>query len=205
MKFTPLNHNSVFGGKDYVYAPSRPAPDDFPDGLSNAPTTTVAANKTQPIWVRVHVPKTAAGGTYRGVVRVETDHGTFSVPLSVNVRAVTIPDAKDSGFTDVEWTLFFGTVSHQEPPVETMLANHGFSPFTPKWWKLMEDYANLRRDYRNNNLTLPMTTLLLQSGTKVGADGKVQFDWSAIDQVVKFFMARGTVSRLDQPVRRCAA
>lgn len=197
VKFTALNHNSVFGGNQYVYAPSRPAPDDFPDGLSNAPTTTVEANKTQPIWVRVHVPKTAAGGIYRGAVRVETDHGTFSVPLSVNVRAVTIPDAKDSGFTDVEWTLFFGTVSYQEPPVETMLANYGFSPFTPKWWKLMEDYANLRRDYRNNNLTLPMTTLLLQSGTKVGADGKVQFNWTAIDQVVKFFRDRGTVSRLE--------
>ncbi len=65
---------------------------------------------------------------YRGLVRVETDQGTFTVPLSVNVRAITIPDAKDSGFTDVEWTLFFGTVSHQEPPVETMLANYGFSP-----------------------------------------------------------------------------
>ncbi len=127
-------------------------------------------------------PKSAAGGVYRGSVRVETDQGTMVMPLSVNVRPVTIPDAKDSGFTDVEWTLFFGTVSYDEPPVETMLANYGFSPFTPKWWKLMEDYAKLRKDYRNNNLTLPMATLLLQAGTTVDADGKVHFNWSAIDQ-----------------------
>ncbi|TDC18893.1 glycoside hydrolase domain-containing protein [Kribbella albertanoniae] len=199
VKFTALNHNSVFGGNQYVYAPSRPAPDDFPDGLSNDRSTTVAANRTQPIWVRVHVPKYVAGGVYRGTVRIETDRGTESIPLSVNVRPVTIPDAKDSGFTDVEWTLFFGTVSHQPPPsgVETMLANYGFSPFTPKWWKLMEDYADLRRDYRNNNLTLPMTTLLLAGNTTVDANGKVHFDWSKVDQVVKFFTDRGTVSRLE--------
>ncbi|GAA1707272.1 hypothetical protein GCM10009745_63880 [Kribbella yunnanensis] len=199
VKFTPLNHNSVFGGNQYVYAPSRPAPDDFPDGLSNDRSTTVPANKTQPIWVRVHIPKYVAGGVYRGTVRIETDRGTETIPLSVNVRPVTIPDAKDSGFTDVEWTLFFGTVSHQPPPsgVETMLANYGFSPFTPKWWKLMEDYADLRRDYRNNNLTLPMNTLLLAGNTTVDADGKVHFDWSKVDQVVKFFTDRGTVSRLE--------
>ncbi|WP_112245254.1 glycoside hydrolase domain-containing protein [Kribbella monticola] len=197
VKFTALNHNSVFGGNQYVYAPSRPAPDSFPDGLSNSPSTTVAANTTQPIWVRVYVPKSAAGGVYRGSVRVETDQGTMVVPLSVNVRPVTIPDAKDSGFTDVEWTLFFGTVSYQEPPVETMLANYGYSPFTPKWWQLMEDYAKVRKEYRNNDLTLPMATLLLQGGTTVDADGKVHFNWSAIDQVVKFFRDRGTVSRLE--------
>ncbi|MFI5691333.1 glycoside hydrolase domain-containing protein [Kribbella sp. NPDC051586] len=197
VKYTSLNHNSVFGGNQYVYAPSRPAPDDFPDGLSNSPSTTVPANTTQPIWVRIHVPKTVNGGVYRGLVRIETDRGTEVLPLSIDVRPVTIPDAKDSGFTDVEWTLFFGTVSYQEPPVETMLANYGFSPFTPKWWKLMEDYANLRRDYRNNNLTLPMATLLEAGNTTVDPDGTVHFDWSKVDQVVKFFTDRGTVSRLE--------
>jgi hypothetical protein len=197
VKYTSLNHNSVFGGNQYVYAPSRPAPDDFPDGLSNSPSTTVAANTTQPIWVRVHVPKTVNGGVYRGLVRIETDRGTEVLPLSIDVRPVTIPDAKDSGFTDVEWTLFFGTVSYDEPPVETMLANYGFSPFTPKWWQLMEDYAKLRRDYRNNDLTLPMTTLLKAGNTTVDANGMVHFDWSKVDQVVKFFTDRGTVSRLE--------
>lgn len=199
VKFVSLNHNSVFGGNQYVYAPSRPAPDDFPDGLSNAPTTEVAAHTTQPIWVRVQVPRTAVGGIYRGMIKIDTDRGTLTVPLSVNVRAVTIPDAKDSGFTDVEWTLFFGTVSHQPPPsgVETMLANYGFSPFSPQWWTLMEDYADLRRDYRNNNLTLPMNTLFLQGDTTIDADGTVHFDWSRVDEVVEFFMERGTVSRLE--------
>jgi hypothetical protein len=196
VKYTSLNHNSVFGGNQYVYAPTRPAPDEFPDGLSNSPSTAVAANTTQPIWVRVHVPKTVNGGVYRGLVRIETDRGTEVLPLSIDVRPVTIPDAKDSGFTDVEWTLFFGTVSYDEPPVETMLANYGFSPFTPKWWQLMEDYAKLRRDYRNNDLTLPMTTLL-KAGTTVDADGTVHFDWSKVDQLVKFFTDRGTVSKLE--------
>lgn len=197
VKFQNLNHNSVFGGNQPVYAPSRPAPDDFPDSLSNAPSTKVEANETQPIWVRVYVPKNTAGGIYRGSVRVQTDQGTYSVPISVNVRAVTLPEMKDSGFTDVNWTLFFGTVSWQEPPVETMLANYGFSPFTPKWWTLMEDYAKLRKDYRQNNLTLPMAELLIRGGTTVDADGTVHFDWSKIDQVVKFFSDRGTVSRLE--------
>ncbi|GAB3746114.1 glycoside hydrolase domain-containing protein [Microlunatus parietis] len=201
VKFTSLNHNSVFdknGSKQIVYAPSRPAPDDFPDGLSNTPSIKVGANRTQPVWVRVKVPRDAAGGVYRGTVTLETDRGNLSLPLSINVRPVTIPDAKDSGFTDVEWTLFFGTVSYQEPPVETMLANYGFSPFSPEWWKLMEDYARIRKDYRNNNLSLPMSTLLMQGEqTRVDPDGTVHFDWSRVDEVVEFFTERGTVSRLE--------
>ncbi|WP_152365158.1 glycoside hydrolase domain-containing protein [Microlunatus speluncae] len=198
VKYVSLNRNSRLGSQS-IYAPSRPAPGEFPEGLSNAPSIKVAAERTQPIWVRVKVPKTQAGGIYRGTVKIETDHGTMTMPLSINVRPVTIPDTKDSGFTDVEWTLFFGTVSHQPPPsgVETMLANYGFSPFSPEWWKLMEDYADLRRDYRNNNLTLPMNTLLLAGDTKIDSDGTVHFDWSKIDQVVEFFMDRGTVSRLE--------
>ncbi|MEQ7125368.1 glycoside hydrolase domain-containing protein [Actinopolymorpha sp. B11F2] len=197
VKFVHLNHNSVFGGNQYVYAPSRPAPDLFPDGLSNERSTTVPAGQTQPIWIRVQVPKNVAGGIYRGAIRIETDSGTEVVPLSVNVRPVTIPDAKDSGFTDVAWTLLFGTISYQEPPVETMLANYGFSPFTPKWWELMEDYARIRRDYRQNNLSLPTSNLLIQGGTTVDSDGKVHFDWRTFDQVAKFFIDRGTVSRLE--------
>lgn len=197
VKFERLNHNTRFAGTQYVYAPSRPAPDNFPEGLSNAPSVNVEANKTQPIWVRAYVPKQTAGGVYRGQARIHTDRGLYVVPVSVNVRPVTIPDAKDSGFTDVNWTLLFGTVSYQEPVVETMLANYGFSPFSPEWWKLMEDYANLRRDYRHNNLSLPVSTLLIAGGTTVDPDGKVNFKWDKLDQVAKFFMDRGTVSRLE--------
>ncbi|MCX5758449.1 MAG: DUF6067 family protein, partial [Candidatus Hydrogenedentes bacterium] len=52
----------------------------------------LAAGRNQPLWVRVHVPKDAASGEYRGHVALHADGYEASVPVRVQVYAFALPD-----------------------------------------------------------------------------------------------------------------
>ncbi len=54
----------------------------------------VFRGQNQPIWVDVHVPKTAPAGEYRGVFRVNTRSGAKAeLPVTLTVWDFTLPDA----------------------------------------------------------------------------------------------------------------
>jgi hypothetical protein len=197
VEFTQLNANSVFGGNQYVYPVTRKAPGLFPDGLSNEPTMAVSARDSQPIWVRVFVPGSTPGGLYRGTATVQTDRGDIAVPIEADVRAVTLPDASNGSYTNVMWQLFFGDLSSQEYAVETVKKYYGHDKYSAGWWALMDNVAKEWKAHRTNNLTVPMTRVLLDGGSKLNADGTYQFDWSRFDQLVQFFLDRGTVKRIE--------
>ena len=71
----------------------RRAPDDFPDPLLDDTSVTVCAGASQPLLVRVAVPRAAAPGVYRGTVSLRNG-GTLlrAVPISVQVLPVTLPE-----------------------------------------------------------------------------------------------------------------
>ena len=50
------------------------------------------ADKNQPLWVRVDVPRDAAPGNYTGVIMLEADGFAAQVPLHVHVYAFELPD-----------------------------------------------------------------------------------------------------------------
>ncbi|MBP8127956.1 MAG: DUF4091 domain-containing protein [Candidatus Hydrogenedentes bacterium] len=53
---------------------------------------TVAANKNQPLWVRVHVPEDAAAGVYRGAIMLRAEGFQALAPVEVEVFDFTMPD-----------------------------------------------------------------------------------------------------------------
>jgi len=195
--YTHLNHNSVFGGNQAVDLVTRPAPGDFPDGLSNDTTRTIAANSTQPIWIKAYVPKGATPGRYAGTATIRTDQGNSAVAISVDVKNVTIPDAQKSTFTTSLWTLAAGPLSWDEGAGDTIELFYGEKRYSPKWWQLMQSFAANTKEYRNNDLTVNVVRLLLDGGSTVGTDGKYTFNWSRFDQYIQFFLEHGAVTRLE--------
>jgi hypothetical protein len=53
---------------------------------------TVAAGTNQPLWVRVHVPKDAAAGTYNGTIALAAEGYQVEAPLRVEVYDFALPD-----------------------------------------------------------------------------------------------------------------
>lgn len=192
-----LNHNSVFGGNQFVVPTTRQAPGDFPDRLLNETSIAVPAGQTQSVWVRVHVPATAHGGIYRGRAMVRTTNGDLQVPITVNARNVVIPPANQSEFTNVMWTNFLGLTSYDPGKGDTVKLFYGHDRYSPQWWQLIDNWADTMKRYRQNNLQLPLINLLTDGGSKVDAAGNYSFDFSRFDEVVQRFLDKGVVNRLE--------
>ncbi|WP_163513491.1 glycoside hydrolase domain-containing protein [Fodinicola acaciae] len=190
-----LNNNSAFGTQD-VNPVIRTAPGDFPDRLLNDRHLDVPAGQTQSIWVRAYVPATAAAGIYSGDVKVKTSSGDVRVPISVNVRDVTIPPSKSGDFTNVLWQLFTGNISYDEGRGDTVALYYKYNRYTDKWWNLIDNVAETMKRYRTNELSVPVVRLLIDGGSSVDDNGNYHFNWSRFDQVVERFMSHGGVKRL---------
>ncbi|MFC9687314.1 glycoside hydrolase domain-containing protein [Kribbella sp. NPDC056951] len=196
---TYLNRNS--GTPNPVYPLTRTGAGQYPDGLSNDPARDVPARTTQPIWIRVFVPATTPGGLYTGTATVRTTAGDQAVPIQVDVRAVTLPEASDGGFTNALWSLMFGALDTGDPelggrePVEDAF---GQVKYTDGWWALMENLAKEWKAHRTNNLSVPMMRVLTDAHTSFdAATGKYVFQWQRFDEIVEFFLARGGVKRIE--------
>ena len=131
-----------------------------------------AERLTQPLYVRVVVPRTAAPGTYRGTVSVTVAGSTTAVPVEVRVFPFTQPTADERTLLTsfhVSPTTYLNTVSRIYGLTSTsqrraansalfrFLANYGLSPSSwgfgeprsaagyassPKWW--LDSAANMR-------------------------------------------------------------
>ncbi|GGD60187.1 glycoside hydrolase domain-containing protein [Paenibacillus nasutitermitis] len=186
-----LTQNSFF------YYVTRPAPGCFPDDFTNAASLSVGANTTQPIWVRVKVPATAAAGIYTGTATVNTSVGTFPVSVTVEVQNVTMPEAQNGVFNNAMWMQFFGPISWDTVNGDDIKMTYGWDRSTPEWWTLMSSFAQFMKDYRNNSLPVNMHHLLLDGGTTLNANGTYTFNWSKFDEVIQYFITNGAVKRLE--------
>ncbi|TDU91854.1 repeat uncharacterized protein DUF346 [Kribbella voronezhensis] len=197
LSYNPVGYQYLNKPSDNIYPLIRTAPGDFPDRLLNQTGIAVPANQTQSLWVRVHVPATAAGGIYRGRATVRTTAGDLSVPISVNARNVVIPPANQSQFTNVMWTNFLGLTSYDPGKGDTVKLFYDYDRYSADWWQLIDNWADTMKKYRQNNLQLPMINLLTDGGSKVDAAGNYTFNFSRFDEVVQRFLDKGVVNRLE--------
>lgn len=53
---------------------------------------TIAAQRNQPVWIRVQVPEDIASGLYQGTLQIQADDFRAAVPLQVTVYDFTLPE-----------------------------------------------------------------------------------------------------------------
>jgi hypothetical protein len=172
----------------------------YPDPLSNNKAIGVSVAETQPVWITITIPKDSKAGLYSGVISIRTSLGKYSIPVSVNVCDVTIPDPNKGNFQFMHHQQIAGTwfydataVNH---PQDVITQIYGWERWTPQWWALVNDMAeNLKRS-RINVLFINTQQLLLDGGTKMDGD-KYIFNWSKFDEYIQFFIDKGVVKNLE--------
>jgi hypothetical protein len=186
VEFENLNHNTLADFEQWpLDNPIRTAPADFPDALSNDTSATVPANQTMPIWIRAYVPAATPAGVYTGTATVVTNAGNTSVPITVDVRDVAIPNADQSSFTTAMWMRQLGPLDLGQTDI--VQDTYGIQKYSADWWAMMDKVAASMRAYRLNSLSLPLITLMLDG--KSYLDGSTyRFNWTYFDQVVERFM-----------------
>ena len=157
------------------------APADIPDPLLETRTATVEAGKSQPIWLTVYVPKKAQPGEYKGTIDISTSNGPAAVSLAVKVHPVTLPDARTLYLTN-----WFSTWK---------IANaHGLEQWGEAHWKMIEAYARMMADHRQNVVLTQITELIKgQEDSK----GNLTFDFSMFDRWVELFTRAGVIGTIE--------
>ncbi|GGD66213.1 glycoside hydrolase domain-containing protein [Paenibacillus nasutitermitis] len=181
---------------DLIYPPSA-----IPDPLSNEPSAEVAANSTQPVLITNYVPSGATPGIYDGIITVKTTIGDYTVPISVEVGSAEIPRTSDSRFVNYQWAMTNGFTwdgfswdGSPEPTYDTGENYYGVEMYSDEWFALLDRFAGVMTEYRQNMIWIRTDLLLQAGGTYLSAftDGIPEnIDWSFFDRYVQTFIDQG--------------
>lgn len=166
------------------------------DPLFEKPPERLPANSTQPVWLTIHVPKTAEPDVYHDTIQVRAGSQAASFDIYVRVLDFTLPDPSDGSFYLNIW---------QDPEAVARYAH------VPLWseehWKLLEAYARdlvahgqksittsiLHDPWRTQtgNVYPSMVEWRFPGTWRLGEEGKFQFDYTVFDRYVELMMKAG--------------
>jgi len=159
----------------------RPAPARFPDYLSDARQMAVEAGRCQAVYLTIRVPKDAQAGAYEGTVTFRADKGEKSLPVTLTVFPLALPDERHLMVT--EW---FSTNRFKQL--------HGVDPSDrDAFYKMLAVYAQNMADHRQNVFRVSSDLI---TATKHN-DGKLTFDFSRFDKWAEVFWATGRMDLLE--------
>lgn len=155
---------------------ARRAPGDFPDPLLEDSLIRLCPDSTQPILVRVAVPRTAAPGRYEGTVTLRRGATVLRVvPLAIEILPVTLP-----GRPLLRVTNWFSA--------QAIVAQHHVDEWSDEHWRLLRAYAE---DMHAHGQTMFQTDLDLVQVRRDSGGRAYTFDYSRFDRWVTLFLAAG--------------
>lgn len=176
--FVSIKHGTTDTPDEHIVAR---APVDLPDPLLETSSVSVEAGTNQPVWLTVYVPKTTQPGAYEASVEVTADGKTSAVPVRIDVYPFTLPDDR---------TLFLTNWFNPG----NIASGHGIEVWSETYWKMLEPYARIMADHRQNVIITPMNELV-----KGHDDGKgnLTFDFSRFDRWVELFRKAGAIGYIE--------
>jgi len=152
------------------------APGWYPDVLSDFPMV-LKANKTGSIWITVHIPADATPGLYQGTLAVRSGQQLLAkAPIRLNIVGAQIPLEQTLKVTnwftlgDRQCRQFFNAPQ-----------------FSPEWWTLIENVAQVMGDHRQNVIITPLEELT----RAYVAGGQIRYDFANFDRWVETFRSKG--------------
>ncbi len=143
----------------------------------------VPASASQGFWIDFRIPAGTRPGMRRYVISVGDQNGNAAeCSVDLILHSAVLPDPSESLF-DHEY--FFNTVLTPDEDREASVK------FSKVWWKLLEHYADVFKELRNNYIWLQLTELLCAAGSRKNEDGTYDFRWDIFDRYVQLFIDHG--------------
>lgn len=156
-------------------------PAEIPDPLLEDTSIMLKPGRAQSVWVTVRVPEDCQPGEYRGSIVLTAPDSEVEVPLRVRVREVAVPAERSLYITN--WF-----------SVENIASAAGVQPWSEGHWKLLEAWARLMADYRQNVVITPLMSLIV---AHEDADGRLRFDFSRLDRWIRVFDEAGALGLIE--------
>ncbi len=175
--FIPVNRNTPNTPESNLL---RKSPCEIPDPLLEVERLDLQPGRTQPVWLTVFVPPDAPPGTYEGKFSVSNDEVSQSLPVSLEVYPLVLPDERHLWVTN--WF---------EP--RRIARVHNVTPWSEEHWSLLQRYAeNMAAHRQNVVLTRPSLIRVFRE-----ADGRLSFDYADFDRWVELFQKAGACERIE--------
>ena len=159
----------------------RPAPARFPDYLSDDREIALEQDEYKAVLLTVKIPDNAAAGRYEGTVTVNTDKGSKSIPLSLRVYPLTLPDERHlmvtKWYTTSKFRQFHGIDSGDHE----------------RFYQMLAVYAENMAGHRQNVFRISLDLI----GKTRGGKGKLKFDFSKFDKWADVFWNTGRMDLLE--------
>jgi hypothetical protein len=158
------------------------APGWYPDPLEDFPFD-LAARRSTPIWVTIHVPTDAVAGVYAGSILVRSAGRLLArKPFRLKVVSALVPEGMSLKVTN--WFSLDDKTSRQFYDV---------SAFSPQWWTLVSNVARVLAAHRQNVILTPLLTLIQP---RIDA-GNLVYDFSNFDRWVETFRQAGAIGYIE--------
>lgn len=176
--FVSIKHGTKDTPDEHLVAK---APAEVPDPLLDVRSVSVEAGRNQPIWLTVYVPETTKPGEYTTEVEIIADGIPQIVPVKISVHPVTLPDDR---------TLFLTNWFNPG----NIASAHRLQIWSEAYWKMLEAYARIMADHRQNVVITPIMELI--KGRDDGK-GNLSFDFSRFDRWVDLFKKAGVIGYIE--------
>lgn len=158
------------------------APGWYPDPLWNLPMD-LDSNRTHALWITIAVPSDAQPGLYHGSLLVRDEHQTLARRnFSVHVVSAIVPPDRTLKITN--WFNLSDAASRQF---------YDAPQFSDPWWTLVENFAKVMADYRQNVVITPLRDLI----TPRVDGGVISYDLSNFDRWVETFQRAGVIGYIE--------
>ncbi len=159
----------------------RPAPARFPDYLSDATQTAVAADQCKAVYLTIRIPADARAGDYEGTVSFHSDQGHGTLPMTLTVYPLTLPGQRHlmvtEWFTTSQFAKFHGIAESD----------------SDAFYEMLGLYARNMADHRQNVFRI---SLDLIKASRQG-DSSLAFDFSKFDKWAEVFWGTGRMDLLE--------
>ncbi|HPA19702.1 MAG TPA: DUF4091 domain-containing protein [Verrucomicrobiae bacterium] len=150
---------------------TRPAPAWFPDYLGEERQCALPKGARKAVYLTIRIPRDTPPGEYRAAVSFAAGDDTASLPLSLRVYPLTLPDTRHAMVT--EWYSGSQFAKH-----------HGLDAADEEgFFRMLKVYADNMADHRQNVFRVSLDLI----GGARAADGKLTFDFARFDRWAQIF------------------
>jgi hypothetical protein len=159
----------------------RPAPAMFPDYLMAERNIDIKEKSYQAVWLTISIPDKAEAGTYSSKVTVKSVQGELSLPLSLTVYPLTMPQERHLKIA-VRYS------------VNRFEKFHGIKErYSDEWFEMLKVYADNMAAHRQNVIQASLSTIEISRSKK----GELEFDFTRYDQLVQVFLNTGKMDFIE--------
>jgi hypothetical protein len=172
------------------------------DPLLDTQTQNLPANVVMPLWLTIHVPKSARAGRYKGPLTLSADGQSLEFSVDLEVLEATLPDPPDYSFYLDLW---------QDP--NGVARAHKVKLWSEEHWRLLAYYAEKLAQHGEKSI---MTSVVYDPWNaqtsyefptmvewkypgewKDQGAAAFQWDFSLFDRYVSLMMQAGVKSKID--------